>query len=50
VAGTAFTIVDITAFVTIAFAKRADVQIPDHGTDNVLRWHAEIASRPSASA
>ena len=50
VAGTAFTIVDITAFVTIEFAKRADVQIPDHGTDNVLRWHAEIASRPSASA
>ena len=50
VAGTAFTIVDITAFVTIEFAKRADVQIPDHGTDNVLRWHAEIASRPSAAA
>jgi len=50
VAGTAFTIVDITTFVTIEFAKRADVQIPDHGTDNVLRWHAEIASRPSAAA
>jgi len=50
VAGAAFTIADITAFVTIEFAKRADVEIPVSGADNVRRWHAEVASRPSASA
>ena len=50
VAGDAFTIADITAFVTIEFAKRAEVTIPDKGADNVKRWHAEIAARPSAAA
>lgn len=50
VAGAAFTIVDITAFVTIEFGKRADLQIPDRGAENVLRWHGAIASRPSAAA
>ena len=50
VAGQAFTIADITAFVTIEFAKRVDVEIPGTGADNVLRWRAEVASRPSASA
>ena len=50
VAGSAFTIADITAFVTIEFAKRVDIAIPDDGADNVLRWHGEIAARPSASA
>lgn len=50
VAGSAFTIADISAYVTIEFAKRADVQIPASGAENVTRWHAEIASRPSASA
>jgi glutathione S-transferase len=50
VAGEAFTIADITAFVTIEFAKRADVEVPERGTENVVRWHAEIASRPSAAA
>lgn len=50
IAGRAFTIADITAFVTIEFAKRIDVEIPDRGADNVLRWHTEIAGRPSAAA
>jgi len=50
IAGEAFTIPDITAFVTIEFAKRVDVEIPGSGADNVLRWHAVVASRPSASA
>lgn len=50
VAGSAFTIADITAFVTIEFAKRGDVEIPTSGADNVARWHAEVAARPSASA
>jgi glutathione S-transferase len=50
VAGSTFTIADITAYVTIEFAKRADVEIPATGAENVARWHADIASRPSASA
>jgi glutathione S-transferase len=50
VAGEAFTIADITAFVTIEFAKRVDVAIPGSGAENVVRWHGEIASRPSAAA
>lgn len=50
IAGSAFTIADITAFVTIEFAKRADVAIPATGAENVARWYAEIALRPSASA
>lgn len=50
VAGAAFTIADITGFVTIEFAKRADVQLPEGGADHLLRWHGEIAARPSASA
>jgi glutathione S-transferase len=50
VAGAAFTIVDITAYVTIEFAKRVDVQIPTTGAKNVSRWHTEVAGRPSASA
>lgn len=50
IAGDDFTIADITAFVTIEFAKRGEVTIPENGADNVKRWHAEIAARPSASA
>jgi glutathione S-transferase len=50
VAGAAFTIADISAFITIEFAKRADVEIPSSGAENVVRWHGEIGSRPSASA
>lgn len=50
VAGSAFTIADITAYVTIEFLKRVDIQIPASGAENVARWHGEVASRPSASA
>jgi glutathione S-transferase len=50
VAGEAFTIADISAFVTIEFAKRAEVEIPGRGAENVVRWHTEIASRPSAAS
>jgi len=48
-AGDAFTIADITAFVTIDFARRADITIPDDCA-NVARWYAEIGARPSAAA
>lgn len=50
VAGTAFTIANITGFLTIEFAKRADVQLPERGADHLLRWDGQISARPSASA
>ena len=48
-AGAAFSIADITAFVAIDFAKRADIEIPP-ACPNVARWFSEIAARPSAAA
>lgn len=48
-AGSAFSIADITAFVAIDFAKRADIEIPP-ARSNVARWFSEIAARPSAAA
>ncbi len=49
IAGDAFTIADITAFVTIGFAGRVDVGVPD-SCPHVARWHDEVAARPSAGA
>jgi glutathione S-transferase len=49
VAGADISIADITAYVAIDFAKRAEVEIPAACT-NVARWFAEISERPSASA
>jgi glutathione S-transferase len=49
VAGKDFTIADITAFVTIEFAKRGEIEIPA-ACKNVARWHADVAARPSADA
>ena len=48
-AGDRFSIADITAFVTIDFAKRAEIEIPE-GCANVARWFAQVGERPSASA
>ena len=48
-AGDRFSIADITAFVTIDFAKRAEIEIPDDCPD-VARWFAEVGARPSAEA
>ena len=48
-AGDRFSIADITAFVTIDFAKRAEIEIPDD-CPNVARWFAEVGARPSAEA
>ncbi len=48
-AGGTFTIADITAFVTIGFAGRIELGIPE-GCANVARWHGQIAARPSAEA
>ena len=48
-AGDTFSIADITAFVTIDFAKRAEIEMPKD-CPNVARWFAEVGERPSASA
>ncbi|MBL26276.1 MAG: glutathione S-transferase [Rhodospirillaceae bacterium] len=48
-AGDAFTIADITAYITIEFVKRAEVEVPE-ACGNVRRWVEDIAARPSTSA
>lgn len=49
VAGDAFTIADITAFISIDFAKRGELEVPAV-CSNVQRWFSEVAKRPSAEA
>lgn len=49
IAGDAFSIADITAFVAIEFLKPAKIPLPDD-LANLRRWHAEFAARPSAGA
>ena len=48
-AGAHFSIADITAFVAVEFARRAETGIPAE-CGNLARWHEKIASRPSAKA
>lgn len=49
VAGSRFTIADITALVTIDFAKWVRVRVPeDHR--HTWRWYEAVAARPSARA
>ncbi len=49
VAGADFSIADITAYVAIDFAKRAEIEIPA-SCPNLARWFAEVGERPSAAA
>jgi glutathione S-transferase len=49
VAGDRFTVADITGLVAIDFMKPARLAVPE-GCGNIRRWHADIASRPSAGA
>lgn len=49
IAGDQLSIADQTAFITIDFAKRGDLEVPADAA-NVLRWQGEMAARPSASA
>ena len=49
VAGTDYSIADITALVAVDFTKPARVDIPP-GLDNLARWRAEVSARPSAAA
>ena len=48
-AGPRFTVADITAFVTVEFAARAKLGIPE-AYANLARWRAAVAARPSAGA
>ena len=49
VAGDAFSVADITTFVTIRFAARVEVEPPAECA-NIARWLGEVESRPSAAA
>lgn len=48
VAGDAFSLADIVAFCTVDFAKWVKIEPPDDA-DNLKRWYAGVAERPSAA-
>lgn len=48
-AGEFFSVADITAFVVVEFAGWVEVQPAAH-QQNIERWRAAVAARPSASA
>ncbi|MEO5322643.1 glutathione S-transferase [Mesorhizobium sp. CC13] len=48
-AGDQFSIADITGLIAIDFMKPARIAVPEEFS-NVRRWHAALASRPSAAA
>lgn len=49
IAGDRYTIADISALVTIDFARWVKFGVPEEHS-NTLRWHASVSARPSASA
>jgi glutathione S-transferase len=49
VAGDAFTVADITAFVAVEFMRVSKLAVPED-LIHVRRWHGEVAARPSAAA
>ncbi len=49
VAGSAFTVADITALVAVDFMRAARLTVPEELTE-LRRWHAEVSARPSAKA
>lgn len=48
-AGDEFSIADITGLIAIDFMKPAKISIPAEFS-NVLEWHRNLSSRPSAAA
>lgn len=48
-AGDAFSVADITAFISFETAKRVEFEVPEEFA-NVRRWLADVAARPSAQA
>jgi len=49
VAGDTFSIADISAMVTVDFARWSKIDMPEDAT-NLRRWYDEVAGRPSAQA
>jgi glutathione S-transferase len=49
VAGPRYSIADITALVTVDFARWAKLSIPD-ACGHLRQWHTEVSARPSAKA
>lgn len=49
VAGEAFSVADVTAFVALDLCKPAKLPVPEDLT-HVARWRGEVAARPSAGA
>jgi glutathione S-transferase len=49
IAGDRFSIADITALVGVDFGRVVRLR-PTPEQKNVLRWHAELSARPSATA
>jgi glutathione S-transferase len=49
VASDRYTIADIMAFVTVNFAARINLAIPE-GCNHLRRWHETVSARPSAAA
>jgi glutathione S-transferase len=49
IAGDSFSVADITGLVTLDFLKPAKLSVPPELT-HVLRWHRDLAARPSATA
>jgi glutathione S-transferase len=48
-AGDDFSVADITGLVAVDFMKPAKLSVPPQ-MSNVLRWHGELSTRPSAAA
>lgn len=49
VAGTVYSVADITGLCAVDFAKRVKLEMPT-ACAQLMRWHAEVSARPSASA
>jgi glutathione S-transferase len=49
IAGSSFSVADITALVAADFMKPARLAVPAEAT-NFRRWHEQMTARPSASA
>ena len=47
IAGDHFTVADITAFVSVVFARAVKEAVPEEAV-NLRRWREAVASRPSA--
>jgi glutathione S-transferase len=49
VAGARYTVADISAQVTVGFAERARLPVPEE-CHHLRRWHVQVSARPSAKA